>query len=265
MQQKKIISGLQGLVLASLFFASCKKENTVGNPVVEPKAKQLVSIEFSNAAGNPLNFLYDAKGRVSSSGNSYFSLQYDYSGNVFHSIYTSLTTNSVFELKNGMMDAQGRLLDADAVSKEPGQPESYYKYHFTYDAEGHLLQFSNTSLTTGGVSQDDNTWSNGDLITTVNTYNGQPQYRLDYTYYDSLPNKLNLAILPQVLQFYTDGITGKRSAHLLKTETNFKEPQHTKKTEYFYDYDLDEQGYPVKYRMKSLMQNLTLERFLKFN
>ena len=262
MRHKKSFRAVSALLAALLFMVSCKKEKA-DQPVVE-SPRQLVKITYSNDPGSPIGLKYDVKGRLVEYATPYSSSKLAYTNNVFSATFTNQNNFMYYEYQNGKLDNNGRLLEADGTYHQPNQPDTHYKIIFTYNADGYITRLTNTNLASGNVSQDDYTYTNDNLTSDINTYNGQPNYRLDYTYYDDLPNKLAVDVYPEILNFYTDGLTGKRSKNLVKTEQNHT-AQNVLQTSYLYTHELDAQGYPVKFTIKGLIQNFENERIYEYN
>jgi hypothetical protein len=251
------------VILVAATVVSCKKENVNQPPAEFPR--QLITIENSGAPAPLRTFSYDAKGRVSHIEHPYESTAMDYTNNVFSMVIHYNTTGNTAKILNGKLDNDGRILEYDGLYQVAGFPDAHFANKLFYNAEGYVVKHTNTNLGTGNTSQDEFIYTKGNLTSDINTFNGQPNYHLEYTYYDSLPNKLNMDIIPTVLQFMTDGLTGKRSVNLVKRITNYHEPQHVIVTDYLYEYVLDAQGYPVKYKIKSLLQNFESEYVLNYN
>ena len=194
----------------------------------------------------------------------YNPFKYAYTNNVFSALFIKQNNIIYAELSNGKLDNNGRLVEADGVYHPPNGPDSHYKYVITYDVNGYISTLVNTNLNTNTVSKDEFVFLDGNMIKDINTVNGQPNYREEYTYYDNLPNKLSFDYLREVGSFFTDGLTGKRSKNLRKTMQNF-DAQNVKNIDYSYTYDLDAQGYPLKYRLKNVATNFESEYIMLYN
>jgi hypothetical protein len=266
MRHKKFFCAVTAILTAVIFMAGCKKENMQqpAPPPVPELPRELVKLTYENSPATPYILKYDTKGRLTEYSNIYGSSKFDYTNNVFSATFINQNNFMYAEFHNGTLDNTGRLLEMDGVYHQANQPDSYTKYAFTYNATGYITKLTHTNLTSGNVSQDDYVYTNDNLTSDINTFNGQPNYRLDYTYYDDLPNKLTLDVHPEIINFYTDGLTGKRSKNLMKTEQNHN-AQNLLVTSYLYTYDLDPLGYPVKLTLQGLIPNFTTSRTYEYN
>ncbi len=253
------------LIAGTIGFGACKKQE-LNTPQPQPAElpRELVKITYSNNPANPFALNYDQQGRLISATTVNGGQQFSYQNNTFSATFTDVNNFLYSELKNGKLDNAGRLLEADGIYHQPNQPDNNYKYVFVYDANGSITQMTQTNIGTGLTVKDEYVYTNGNITTDINTANGQANYRIEYTYYDSLPNKLSLDFQEGIVNFFTDGLTGKRSKNLKKTEQVFN-AQNVKVLDYLFTYDMDAQGYPVKFTTKYLASNTEGFKTFEYN
>lgn len=133
------------------------------------------------------------------------------------------------------LDAAGRIVERSGSLKEAGEGD--YRYHYTYNADGMLTQYS--SYQHGNLETISYEWTNGNIAARTETGSGY-SYRIEYTYTE-YPNTwygIDLTSdLDDVTHAYTLGILGRRNKNLIAT----------KKTSTYgdtdtYEYTFDEKG-----------------------
>src|SRR5262245_46140948 len=213
MLTKKLIVCLSA---AMTIFSACRKDAVI--PPAPAPTPRLVT-KVSSSATIATDLYYDGNYRLKGFGNNYYNYTFNYTNTDFTGIFSQNNYNYA-DWKNGKLDAAGRLLEADVIYKPQNFPQTIDKAVFTYNAEGYLIRRKQTDPT-NKVYQEDFIYTNGNLTSLVTTVDNQPNYRIEFTYYDSLPNKLNLDISRHWMGFYSDGFSGKRNKNLLKTEINY--------------------------------------------
>ena len=250
MRTRKIIAYVA--LSAGIFFTACQKDkDQIPPPVTMPR--QVVKYFDTSFPSNNIILKYDAQGRLIEQVSAY-GYKYSYTGNIFGGVFTNQNNYNYFTWTNGTLDSKGRLLSVDGVATPLNGPLTNHKYAFTYNAEGYLVKVTHTNLATNNVSQDDYTYVNGNLVTDLNSFNGQPNYRIEYKYYDNLVNPFTVDIFQTIFGNITDAVTGKRSKNLIKQETVYT-PQNVITLDEVYEWKLDNQGYPVYYTGKNLATN----------
>lgn len=246
------------LLIAGTLFSSCKKN------LVTEAPKRLVKFFNSSVPAEATTFKYDTQGRLIDETSPYAGYKFAYTNNVFSGSYTDQNNNTPYVYSNGKLDKNGRLLQVDGLYTPQNGPSSSHKYVFTYDANGYLIKTTQTDITDNIVSEDTYTYNNGDLVSDINTYNGQPNYTMEYEYFDNLSNKLSMDINQTVFGFFSDGLTGKRSKDLLKEERSY-DIQNVKQLDYIFQYKLDNDGFPVSYTAQNLVNNAQWGRGFEYN
>jgi len=267
---KKMRSLLLMSTLMSAALISCKK-NDVNSPDPVPPApveplRKITKISQPAAPANATNFTYDASGRMTGMDNPSYNYVYDYTNKIFSWTFFKKSTNSIyFEFKDGKLDDKSRLLEATGVSHQPGQPDALSKTVLTYNADGNVIRTVKTNLATNNIYQTDFLYNEGNLIRLTTTSNGQPNYTINFTYYDNLPNKPELDLFRFTMSDYSDQFSGKRSKNLPKTLVVYDDINHQVSTEQAFTYTMDAQGYPVKYTINSVLINYSSDFELTYD
>ena len=253
-------------IMAACFTVSCKKEQGIQSappPPPEP-ARLLVKITDPLSPGTPLNFKYDAAGRLTETQILNSVSKYSYANNIFHGQFFDHNSYLYCDYENGKLDNTGKLLEATRVIHDPVLPDQKDKDVYTYNAEGYITKWTRTYTATGEILSTDFMYTNGNLSTLVNSQNGQPYRRVEYTYYDNLLNKLTLDLEKNIANYITDAFTGKRSKNLMKTKMIY-DAQNVKLTDNLYTYEVDAKGYPVKVKLKSQISNYEADQVYEYN
>jgi hypothetical protein len=261
MQLQKIKFLVIGAAMLSFSVISCNKDKDI-QPAPVP-ARQLTSLSQS---GNllPLNFSYDNTGRLIEASNAATAHKYVYGNHTLQAAISDANHFIYFEYKDGKLDNAGRLLEATTIYHQPNQPDASSKMEIACNAEGYATQYTSTSLGTGDIIRHDFGYANGNLVSDVTYYNGLQNSRIEYTYYDSLPNKLLVDVEKMITNLYSDGINGKINKNLLKTQTIYNS-QNVKTSEYLNTYDLDSRGYPVNMKKTDVLHNFESSRGYSYN
>ena len=258
MTTKKTIAYV--FLAAGIFISACSKEK-----MIAPETpRQLVKMYPPGYPASATNFKYDAKGRLIEQGMDFPVAVFDYTNNIFSATIVDQNKYVYYKWANGQIDNAGRILQFDGLYTPKNGPASDRKYSFTYNADGYLVKQTFTNLATNYEGVDTYIYSNGNLTAIHNSVNGQLNYRIEYDYYDNLPNKLSLDLNHDILGFVTDGLTGKRSKNLVKTKKVFS-PQNVKTFHIEYQHQLDSQGYPLTYSVANVLNNIPVEMNFAYN
>ena len=252
------------LLAAVIFVTACEKEKMIAPQPAPETPRQLVKMSYPGIPTGVNNFKYDAKGRLIEQGADFPVAIFDYTNNIFSAMIFDHTKYQYDKWSNGKIDNAGRIIQFDGLYTPKNGPAKDRKYTFTYNADGYVVKQTFTEPATNYESVDIFTYSNNNLIAIHSSVNGQPAYRIEYDYYDNLPNKLSLDLNHDILGHVTDGLTGKRSKNLVKTRKIFS-TQNVNTLHVEYQFQLDSQGYPLKYKSLSVLNNQPLEMDFTYN
>ena len=245
---------------AGIFISACSKEKTIAPEM----PRQLVKMYPPAYPASAINFKYDTKGRLIEQGIDFPVAVFDYTNNIFSATIVDQNKYVYYKWSNGQIDNAGRILQLDGLYTPKNAPARDTKLIFMYNADGYIVKQTFTEPATNYEGVDTYTYSNGNLIAIHNLINGQLNYRIEFEYYDNLPNKLTLDLNKDILGYVTDGLTGKRSKNLVKAKRVFS-PQNVKTLDNEFQYQLDSQGYPVKYSGVNLVNSQTWEMSFTYN
>jgi len=250
-------------MIAACFTVSCKKDQSI-QPIPTEPTRHLIKITDPVSPGTPLNFKYDATGRLIENKILNTASKYSYTNNIFHGDFYDHNSYLYCEYQDGKLDNTGKILEATRVIHDPVQPDQKDKDVYSYNAEGYITRWARTYLATGQIQQEDFSYTNGNLSTIVYSLNGQPYRRVEFTYYDNLLNKITLDLEKNIANYISDAFTGKRSKNLMKTKTIY-DGQNVKQTDNLYTYEMDAKGFPTKVKLKSLMSNYESEQVYEYD
>lgn len=232
-------------ILAMLVFASCKKGNhpvQKTEPPVQEFKKKLKTM--NNSSNYNRSFNYNAEGRILSITTNSNSSTSFVQGADF-SVKTQ-SQNDIFELKNTVKNAAGKIAKADRFYNNILRD----KFEYTYNQEGFLTAIKKQVISTGMVTSWQYSYQQGNLISMKSYDNGVLRYDHQFTYHTDKLNQFNLDILDlREIGYIVEGNFGRFNKNLLKSWTYTSYPSNTTYTEE-YLYTTDEEGYPAKLELK---------------
>jgi hypothetical protein len=77
-------------------------------------------------------------------------------------------------------------------------------------------------------------------------------------------NKLALDINSNLASYYTDALTGKRSRNMVKEKREYN-AQNVKTYDFMFQYQLDNEGYPLNYTAHELLTNSQSGQSFEYN
>jgi antitoxin component YwqK of YwqJK toxin-antitoxin module len=224
------------LMAAAVLFTACKKsKEEASQPAF---AKNLTELSLSNGAYT--KFSYSSSGRVADAVGKFTTTFYQYQPS-FMLKHTYLSSGNVYEFKNAVKNAAGRITSVDRFYN--GTLQS--KLKFSYNAEGYLTNFIWERLDIVSKAECNYFYQDGNLVKLEDYGNGKLEGSFLYEYDLSKQNpfKLDWYEFSQI-GFIVDDQFGKMSRNLVKKEIQLDKDGNLYKQSEF-NFTLNAEGYPT--------------------
>jgi hypothetical protein len=250
------------IMLVAVSFTACKKEK-INSPeptppsATEKKLTKMVS-NYSNGSSEFENYTYDEQGRLSGTKNDTYTESFDYKFPT-QLIVTQrkISTNELYATKECTMDAAGRIVTI--VFKNTAGTE-IYRYDYTYNAEGYIVVEKGSKPGNPNEYRSEYNIINGNIISAKRYFDNVLTENSEYKFDDS---KLNKSQLSYTGYWYSPTLFGKQNKNLITEYKNFSLAGALKWHSQT-DYELNNEGYPLKYTRKYVLQGSSETTTLTF-
>ncbi len=246
---KKYISTAAVLLTATTFFASCKKDNSPAPSA--NKSKKLVRLDDDSQPGNPVNFTYDAQGRLINTEDSADKTTLTYNGSTVNFVDFLKTENRNYRVGTFTLNGNGQAATYNYTQYDTPISSFTRNYTFEYDVNGHLIK-TLTQFSGGSTTETDLDYTNENYTSITYKTNGLMNCTWKYTY-SSDEDRTGL-FLP--FPVYANTIGGKLNKNLVVKSEQYN-PSNIKTFEIQYENTLDADGYLVKQVMHYITTNKT--------
>jgi hypothetical protein len=243
-------------VTVALVLVSCKKDKQADSKATAPAfTKNLIEEQLSNGVNK--SYSYNAANRIVSNATNFTLTNYQQEA-VFSIKHKYNNTGHVYELKNTVRNAMGKIISADRYFN--GVLQS--KLQFSYNGEGFLTKASWQRVDIVSTTEMNYFYQDGNLVKITDHGNGKLQNTFLYEYDSAVANPFKLDWYEFMqLGFVSDDQFGKFSKNLVKKETTLDE-NGTIYKEIQFAFTLDAEGYPVS--LKEIRTNKTTTYTFKF-
>ena len=227
-------------LLLLIVFGACKKdqENT---QILQPNAaKRLVGFQYEGDKYAPLTIEYDGKSRVIRMDGGEDVSIVTYSGNQVHIKETRKAENREVYNFTGKLNAQGNVVEGEAISNYSEAIVNQVKYKFEYNAEGYMTRKIQDFNAGDRVYDTQYTYENGNLTHYKTYVNGVYDYGGTWEYDHTKKDKSGLTWEHFGV---ANTFTGKANQNLAIKYTGLRPDGSS-----WYSvstYTMDNEGYPV--------------------
>nr|WP_294904026.1 hypothetical protein [uncultured Lacibacter sp.] len=244
------------LLAITAAFSSCKKDKHADTKTTEPAFTKKL-IEAKSSSDVTKNFSYNAANRIVSNTTNFTLTNYKQEA-AFSIMHKYNSTGDIYELKNTVRNAMGKIISADRYFN--GVLQS--KLQFSYNGDGFLTKAAWQRVDIVSATELNYFYQAGNMIKVTDHINGKLQntYLYEYDLTAANPFKLDWYEFMQ-LGFVMDDQFGKFSKNLVKKETVLDGNGNVYK-EIQFAFTLDADGYPVS--LKEITTNNTTTYSFKF-
>ncbi len=171
---KTILTALFAVAVLVTVMGGCKKTETNPTPTRTPLIKTITNNPLSQS--NTIS--YNSQGKQTNFSDTYYPVTYTYSSNSVMRLEEDLLSG-ISHITTFTLGSNG-VATSGVMRRSDGAATNYLQY--TYDADGHLTQETNTDSATSNVNYTRTyTWSNGNL-TSMHEVSGSNSLTNTYTY-----------------------------------------------------------------------------------
>lgn len=247
-------------VTVILAMASCKKENSMPNPVPTPAVeKKLVRDAFGGINETPsiTNYTYDAQGKISSIVNDSWTFTFDFATRNSLVITARKTADNSFQgTDECTLNDKGYVVKIVSRNKAGAVVR---QTDYMYNTDGNIIN-KKWSDAAGNDIEHVYTVTNGNMVSYQTFSHGNPGWKYQYSYDNS---KMNKAQAYYTGEWAVKNLFGKGSVNLVKEikalDATGNVTWHTE-----YNFETDAEGYPVKEASKNVSSGLQFVKTYTF-
>lgn len=246
------------IMLLAFTFTACKKEKTnTPGLVTQKKLTRLVS-NFNDGSIESEAYTYDAQGRLSSTKTDTYTESFEYKSSTQLTVTRKkISTNELQQIKECTLDAAGRVVTI--ITKSAAGAE-IYRYDYTYNADGYIVVEKGSKPSNPNEFRFEYNVVNGNVVSAKayfdNVLTENSEYKVD-------ASNLNKSQLSYAGQWYSNTLFGKPNKNLIIEYKNFSLAGALKWHSQT-SYELNNEGYPVKYTRKYVLQGSTETATFRF-